>query len=123
MLAQGGRKVEIVSTQLYASMGLVVTNDLAWVYPKLVENGVKVNSSTYVEQIGASTVDVSGIWGDGQRTVDADTVVLCMTRSSNDDLYHGLVDAGLRVERIGDCVAPREVDDAVYEGEKIGRAI
>jgi FAD dependent oxidoreductase/NADH:flavin oxidoreductase / NADH oxidase family len=123
MLAQGGRKVEIISSQFYASTGLVTTNDLGWVYPKLVESGVKVNSSTYVERIGTATVDVCGIWGDGQRTIDAETVVLCMTRSSNDSLYHELVDAGANVKRIGDCVAPREVDDAVYEGEKAGRAV
>ncbi len=123
MLAQSGRKVQIVSSQLFAGAGLVVTNDLAWVYPKLVEAGVTINSGTYAAEIGASTIDVAGIWGDGQRTLDADTVVLCMTRSSNDELYHELTSDGLTVERIGDCVAPREVDDAIYEGNKAGRAI
>jgi hypothetical protein len=55
--------------------------------------------------------------------VAADTVVLSMLRTSDDALYHQLKARGLLVRRIGDCVAPREVDDAVLEGFREAQAI
>jgi 2,4-dienoyl-CoA reductase-like NADH-dependent reductase (Old Yellow Enzyme family) len=123
LLAQDGRDVEIVSTQLFASMGLVVTNDLGWVYPRLIEAKVKVSSQTYVTEIRNGDAEVSDIWGSETRTVPAETVVLCLTRSSNESLFDALSAEGLAVQRIGDCVAPREVDDAMYEGVKCGSEI
>ena len=54
--------------------------------------------------------------GGPAETVVADTVVLSMLRTSDDSLYHQLKARGLPVRRIGDCVAPREADDAVLEG-------
>ena len=38
-------------------------------------------------------------------------------------LYHDLSSAGVSVERIGDCVAPRRAHAAVVEGERAGAAI
>jgi len=50
-------------------------------------------------------------------------VVLAMLRTSDDALYLELKARGLPVRRIGDCVAPREVDDAVLEGFREAQAI
>jgi 2,4-dienoyl-CoA reductase (NADPH2) len=38
-------------------------------------------------------------------------------------LYHDLVAAGVSVERVGDCVAPRRAHAAVVEGERAGAAV
>jgi len=46
-----------------------------------------------------------------------------MLRTSDDALYLKLKARGLPVRRIGDCVAPREVDDAVLEGFREAQAI
>jgi hypothetical protein len=46
-----------------------------------------------------------------------------MLRTSDDALYHQLKARGLPVRRIGDCVAPREVDDAVLEGFREAQAL
>jgi 2,4-dienoyl-CoA reductase (NADPH2) len=40
-----------------------------------------------------------------------------------DALYHDLKSAGISVERVGDCVAPRRAHAAVIEGERAGAAI
>lgn len=52
--------------------------------------------------------------------IEANTIVPCMLRKANEDLYLGLRAAGANVERIGDCLAPREVDDAGSEGFRAG---
>ena len=38
-------------------------------------------------------------------------------------LYHDLKAAGVPVERVGDCVAPRRAHAAVVEGERAGAAL
>jgi 2,4-dienoyl-CoA reductase (NADPH2) len=38
-------------------------------------------------------------------------------------LYQDLKAAGIRVERVGDCVAPRRAHAAVIEGERVGAAL
>jgi 2,4-dienoyl-CoA reductase-like NADH-dependent reductase (Old Yellow Enzyme family) len=53
---------------------------------------------------------------------DVDTLVLCSGHQSVDDLVEQL-DDGVEIHRAGDCLAPRSVEEAVYEGLKVGWAI
>ena len=55
-------------------------------------------------------------------TDPADTVVMCTSRRPEDALY---VELRSRpgVVRIGDCLAPREADDALFEGFRAGYEI
>jgi hypothetical protein len=47
-----------------------------------------------------------------------------MQRFPERTLFDALVDRFEgEIHRIGDCLAPRRIDEAIYEGEKIGRAI
>ena len=62
-------------------------------------------------------------------TLDCDTVVLCTARHSNDALWRALrtrdwVAHGIAsVTRAGDCLAPRYLADAVFDGHRVGREI
>jgi 2,4-dienoyl-CoA reductase (NADPH2) len=47
-------------------------------------------------------------------------VVLAVPPTPLDALYHQLRAAGVSVERIGDCVAPRRAHAAVVDGERAG---
>ncbi|ROM97901.1 oxidoreductase [Pseudomonas brassicacearum] len=51
-----------------------------------------------------------------------DTLVLCTGHQSIDDLVEQL-DETLEIHRAGDCLAPRSVEEAIYEGMKVGWAI
>jgi 2,4-dienoyl-CoA reductase (NADPH2) len=50
-------------------------------------------------------------------------VVLAVPASPVEWLYHELKAAGVSVERVGDCVAPRRAHAAVIEGERAGAAV
>src|SRR5262249_42724962 len=53
-------------------------------------------------------------------------VVLVTQRYSDDALYHALVDDPGDVEavyRVGDCVAPRILADAIFDGHRLAREI
>ena len=69
--------------------------------------------------------------GDRKEAVFCDSVILCTARESKTELYDGLVahkdrwaDAGLKVVvRSGDCLAPRYLADAIFDGHRIAREI
>jgi dimethylamine/trimethylamine dehydrogenase len=68
-----------------------------------------------------------------ERSFDADAVVLVTQRRSNEALFRQLKDEtgldALRAEgvealyRVGDCVAPRLIADAVFDGHRLAREI
>jgi 2,4-dienoyl-CoA reductase-like NADH-dependent reductase (Old Yellow Enzyme family)/thioredoxin reductase len=116
LLAGTGREVEIVTRHLFAGSQLTATGDLAFVLPQLAEAGVRVTAQTSMRRIGAREVTVAGAWGGGERTIAADTVVLSMMRRSDDALAAALAQRGIAATRVGDCLAPREVDDAIHDG-------
>jgi len=55
--------------------------------------------------------------------VQCDGVVLVTQRLSDDALYHELDGSLPAVYRIGDCVAPRLLADAVWDGHRLAREI
>src|SRR5437899_262035 len=67
--------------------------------------------------------------GTAVEILHCDTVVLCTAREANDGLYHALTarrgewrDKGLeRISRAGDCLAPRHLADAIFDGHRIAR--
>ena len=64
-----------------------------------------------------------------RKGLDCDSVVLCTARRANDGLYRELEsrhsewpDAELQaVYRVGDCLAPRMLPDAVFDGHRLAR--
>ena len=56
-----------------------------------------------------------------ERTVD--WMVLAVPADPCEELYLELSAAGVAVERVGDCVAPRRAHAAVIDGERVGAAI
>jgi len=123
MLAQHGRTVAVVSRHLFAGSQLTVTGDLPWLYPQLTEAGVTILGQSVVDRIETGSVDIRSVWGGAERSLEADTVILSMMRRSDDSLHRSLTARGIAATRIGDCLAPREVDDAIYEGFAEGRRI
>jgi 2,4-dienoyl-CoA reductase (NADPH2) len=51
-----------------------------------------------------------------------DWVVLAVPANPAESLYNELQAAGVDVQRVGDCVAPRRAHAAVVEGERAGAA-
>jgi 2,4-dienoyl-CoA reductase-like NADH-dependent reductase (Old Yellow Enzyme family) len=124
-LALQGRHVAIVTPHLSVgrTLGPDSTVDLAWIYPRLVAAGVSIHTASHVTRIEPGRTSVSPIWGEGSVEVPADSVVFCALRSSDDRLYHELRAQDLPVRRVGDCVAPREVDDAILDGVREGNSL
>lgn len=52
-----------------------------------------------------------------------DTLVLCLGHAPADDLRERLAGLALEVHLIGDCLAPRTAEEAVYDGLRIASAL
>jgi 2,4-dienoyl-CoA reductase-like NADH-dependent reductase (Old Yellow Enzyme family)/thioredoxin reductase len=122
LLADTGRSVAVVTRHLHAGIRLVATADLPFVMPQLEAAGVRVHAQSVVARIEPRSVVVTGAWGGAENSVAADTVVLAMMRRPETSLHTALTARGVAATQLGDCLAPREVDDAMYEGMKLGLA-
>ncbi|MET0451813.1 MAG: FAD-dependent oxidoreductase [Mycobacterium sp.] len=124
-LADRGHRVRIVSRHMFIGAKTMATLDLPVIYPRLANKGVALQPQSFVEQVNADkTAEVMAMWDGSTVQVPADTVVLMMERKPRNELYASLTAAGARtVHRIGDSLAPRDVDAAIYDGERLGRAL
>lgn len=120
LLAGTGRSVHIITPQaaVGSRISMPGTMDMAWVAPRLMDAGVEISASLRVVGFGAGQVLVESAFGETPevRSLQADTVILASSRRSDDELFRELRSRGLNATRIGDCLAPREVDDATSEG-------
>jgi NADPH-dependent 2,4-dienoyl-CoA reductase/sulfur reductase-like enzyme len=117
-----GRRVRYVTRQ--PSLGAQVDELSRQDYvTRLLEHDFEVELGTAVTRIDGKTVRGTTGLRDREWSEEADSVVLLMGKLPNDSLYHELVAAGADVRRVGDSVAPRQITDAIYEGNQAGRAI
>jgi 2,4-dienoyl-CoA reductase-like NADH-dependent reductase (Old Yellow Enzyme family) len=124
LLSAAGVSVEVVSRHMLIGSELATTFDMTYLFPRLVEAGVRLSAQHFVERIDGTSVEVYGIWGGPPRTEDdVDTVVLAMMRTPNDGLFEEARERFDETHRIGDALAPRRTAVAVYEGEKLGREL
>jgi 2,4-dienoyl-CoA reductase-like NADH-dependent reductase (Old Yellow Enzyme family) len=90
----------------------------------LRDRPVELVTSSIVEAIGADHVAVIDAFRARRRVIDGvDRVVLSTGQEPVTDLYHALRQQGVATQRVGDCVTPRGVEHAVFEGHRAGRAV
>jgi len=88
------------------------------------EKGIVAHLSTQIKEIrGDKIVLLHTPTGKESVIEGVDTIVWATGAGANDDLYFKLKGKVKELYRIGDCVAPRWLDFAIWEGEKIGRSL
>jgi pyruvate/2-oxoglutarate dehydrogenase complex dihydrolipoamide dehydrogenase (E3) component len=96
----------------------------AAILPRAVQAGVAWRPNTALAAIGDHAVTLVDVLSRELRTVeDVDTVVICTNGVPNTELGAALADRGPEVVTVGDAVAVRPVDRAVYDGHRAGRAL
>ena len=125
LLGRAGTRVEVLSRFPVIGEQLAGTLDLPWLLPRLAASDVRLSPNHFIESIHERQVDVyETLTKRPRRIPNVDTVVLAMLRSPDDALYRQLCATGTAPTHcIGDAVAPRSVAEAIYEGEKLGRAL
>jgi 2,4-dienoyl-CoA reductase-like NADH-dependent reductase (Old Yellow Enzyme family) len=123
VLLDRGSQVELVTPLSTLFPVTTYTNDMAVLYRRLMGKGLHYTLGAWASDIGERDVGIVHLYAEQEHRIDADTVVLVGPRLPKDDLYLQLVRDRRRVHRVGDCVAPRSLDHAIYEGFLAGRQL
>jgi mycofactocin system FadH/OYE family oxidoreductase 2 len=121
LLASAGKKVEVVTEDFYAGRDLVATHDLVLWKQRVLPHGIVVTPHTTVVRIEPGKVIVVDRFVEGERELLADSIVLGTYERPSQELYMALKDHIPRLFRIGDCVAPRRIEQAILEGRRVGK--
>jgi NADPH-dependent 2,4-dienoyl-CoA reductase/sulfur reductase-like enzyme len=124
VLLDRGCQVELVSRWPALFPSTLTTLDMAHLYGRLLGKGLAYRLNSWALGIDGGAVTVFNLYTGAQETLDGvDTVVLATGPKANDDLYLALKGEIANVHRIGDCLAPRKLDHAIYEGYLAGREL
>jgi 2,4-dienoyl-CoA reductase-like NADH-dependent reductase (Old Yellow Enzyme family) len=135
-LAANGRTVHLVSPHLHAGSQLPL-HHLPDLYRRLAKRHINVSPHTVAMQIEPGRVLCRDRFSGKQWHIDGiDSVVLALANRADNALYRALVEAqtargrgapgalqsgrDFSVYAIGDCVAPRQIDHAITDGERVG---
>ncbi len=121
-LAELGHRVRIVEmTEAVGRQYEAMTRKL--ILERLRNLGVDVLTNHRI--LGYSEGSLSCEAGEQKELLSLETpaVVLALGTCAQDSLFGPLCSAGLEVHRIGDCLEPRSIKEAILEGARIGRAI
>jgi 2,4-dienoyl-CoA reductase-like NADH-dependent reductase (Old Yellow Enzyme family) len=121
LLAAGGAEVT-VACPLPTPM-LLDPETMAAALPRMARAGARWRPNTAVVSIGDHEVTLVDTLSLAMETVPADTVVVRTHGLPNDDLYFALQGRVPEVVRVGDAVATRPADRAIFDGHRAGRAL
>ena len=127
LLADRGCSVEIVTPGMVVGQDLGITLDMENWWMRATKKGI-VQTTDLVPmglEVG-ETVNTLNLLHHptGSNVVRTpDWVVLAVPGGPVEWLYSDLKAAGWRVDRVGDCLAPRRAHAAVIEGERAGAAV
>jgi mycofactocin system FadH/OYE family oxidoreductase 2 len=121
-IANLGRKLTFV-TRHRAAGAKVDGTSLVEYATRLSDHAVRYQVNTAVTEIDGHTVRGSELLNGDPFERHADTVVLVMGKLPEDSIYHELRDRIPELHRVGDCVAPRQITEAIFEGNLAARQI
>ena len=123
-LVDQGKKVDMVTSDLFIGVELGPIGDLYLSRQRLLQKGVSFITDVEIHEIRGSRVTARNLYTNSAIVFeDYDAVVLDMGNRAEDDLYRQLKGRVKKLYRVGDCVAPRDMGMAIYEGRKVGEGL
>lgn len=125
LAAERGRPVTVVSEDATVSSQLGSTAELSPWYQAAATLGIEMRPLTTVLAATPPEVRLRHRFGAAEEVLKADCVVLADYELPEDSLYRQLRSArpDLSLRRVGDCLAPRRVLQAILEGGRAAREL
>ena len=123
LLAAQGKRVEVVSEDWYIGHDLASTHDIVQWMQRILAHGVTLTTHTTITRIEPGQVILTDRFAEGEQVRLVDAVVLGTYEQPAQELYLALKGRVPRLFRIGDCVAPRRIEQAILEGRRVGEQI
>jgi dimethylamine/trimethylamine dehydrogenase len=129
--ARAGQAVTLVTPHSKVSAWTEFTDEQVFIQKQLLELGVTLVFSKRLARIAANDATWSCVYTGRPTASDAQNLVLVTGRVPRQSLYDDLMvlsddwdDAGIAtVTRIGDCLVPSSIADAVHGGHRYARAL
>lgn len=122
-LADRGCNVEIITPGMVVGQDLGITLDMENWWIRAGEKGITQSTDLVPMGMDGKTLNLLHHPTGSDATREPDWVVLAVHAQPVEWLYFDLKEAGVNVERVGDCVAPRRAHAAIVEGERAGAAV
>jgi len=131
-LADRGKEVTIVTSQgqpgasigFWPGVGGLEMVALSPVFGRLRKKGVRFMPLTEVRAFREGYFSwVSPLLGTQGQIDGVDSIVLVTWRAANEEIYYALKGKAKELYRVGDAVAPRNVEHAIWDGEMVGRKL
>ncbi|MDO8491615.1 MAG: hypothetical protein Q7T04_06350, partial [Dehalococcoidia bacterium] len=122
-LAERGHIVEVISELGF--VGFDVERFIrGMLYDRLAKRGVALTGFTALRAIEGSSATVVDLYTKKERRIEGiDTFVIAAGARAEDTLYRALGGRAAGIQAAGDCIAPRGLFAAIYEGALVGDAI
>jgi 2,4-dienoyl-CoA reductase-like NADH-dependent reductase (Old Yellow Enzyme family) len=122
-LAARGAEVMLVTPVMYPGQALELTN---WriCYEQLSALGVAFHPVAGIAAVRGRDVVIRRGFSQAEQVItDVDSVVMVRVPVALDSLYTELSLGSLEVHAIGDAYAPRGIEEAVFDGQRLGREL
>ncbi len=123
VLADRGCNVEIITPGMVVGQDLGITLDMENWWIRAGEKGIVQTTDLVPMGMEGHTLNLLHHPTGTNYTRTPDWVVLAVHAHPVEWLYNDLKTAGVSVERVGDCVAPRRAHAAIVEGERAGSSV
>ena len=124
LLVDRGLQVDMITSDLFVGIELAPLGDLYLSRQRLLQKGVTFTTDVIIDEIRETTVSGRDIYTNQSRIWEGyETIILDMGNMAEDRLYKELKGKVRELYRIGDCLAPRGIDTAIFEGRKVGQSL
>src|SRR6266581_2414376 len=124
LLAEKGCKVEVVTPQFYVGGDLGTTLDLELWYRRALAKGMHLTADYFLADLGPNSATIiNNYTGQPRQLEHVSLAVMATPQAPNDTLYHQLQGKVKQLYRVGDCIAPRRVENAILDGERVARVL
>jgi dimethylamine/trimethylamine dehydrogenase len=122
-LALAGHEVHYVTTAAVASSWTVMTNEQDFLQARLIEAGVRLHPLKALKSQSEGEITLACVYTGREAPLPCGTLVLCTGRLPDTALLDDLTAQGIPATRIGDCLAPSSVADAVHSAHRYARLL
>ena len=119
LLAQRGHQIKLITSDPFAGQMLALSGDLAPCNTRLAQLGVEIVGRVKVVSASSESVTVEHQYS-GERRVINGTVIDAGPRLPDIALWE---ESGGQHSRVGDCVAPRTIHEAILEARRAVMAL
>jgi dimethylamine/trimethylamine dehydrogenase len=122
-LLQSGLDVTYITPHAMISSWTVMTDEQDFIQSKLLHMGIKPVFTELIDRLDSDGLHTHHLYSGEACCHNFDHLVLVTGRSVNSDLFAQIdIQASqIDVTRIGDCLVPGSIADAVYSGHKFAR--